>query len=114
MNKLLPQFEHVKLWQALLLATFSVLLTWVATIYAVAEYVQKTGSNISELGGLSQVAINTFDSTVIIFGFGVFIVSGIGCLILLSIFNGLRVFPVAQAVWASLTLLGVVLAKVFS
>ena len=114
MNKLLPQFENVRSWQTILLAAFSVLLTWLATIYAVAEYVEKTGSDISELGGYSKVAATTLDGTAIIFGLGVYIVAGLLCLIVLSIFKGLRASPFAQVIWALLIFLGVALAKILS
>ena len=114
MKKLLPQFQYVKLWQVLLLSIFSVFLTWVAIIYAVIQYVHKTGNEISEFGGLSQVALTSFDATVLIFGLGVFCIAGLGCFILLSIFKPLRVLPLVQVVWALLIVLGVALAKVFS
>jgi hypothetical protein len=91
-----------------------VFLTWLTTIYAVTEYVKKTGADISELGGYSKVAATTIDSTVIIFGLGVYVVAGLLCLLFLSVFKGLRVSPFAQAIWALLIFLGVALAKVFS
>lgn len=114
MNKLLPQFENVRFWQAILLAAFSVLLTWLATISAVAEYVEKAGSEISELGGYSEIAATAFDGTTIIFGLGVYVVAGLLCLMILSVFKGLRASPLAQVIWTLLIFLGAGLAKAFS
>jgi len=95
------------------LALFSIISTWVLTIYAVTQYVLKTGSDLSQVGGLHRVAITTFDVTVIVFGLGVFLAAGVVCLIILSVHKPFRTSPKVQYIWGGLILLGVFLAYVF-
>ena len=113
MKKLLPHFENVTTWQYVLLAILSVSVTWMTTTYAVIQYINNAGSDISSLGGLPRVALTTFDITVIFFGLGVFVVSGVACLMLLSIWKRLRAYPAIQIIWGSFILLGVFLAYAF-
>lgn len=110
MKKLLPQLQNVTLWQASLFAVLSILLTWMLTIYAVIEYIDKVGSDISQMGGLTRVALTTLDATVIVFGLGIYLVAGLVCVILLSIQKRLRAAPVVQCIWGLFIFIGLGLA----
>jgi hypothetical protein len=113
MNKLLPQFQNVTLWQSFLLAVFSILLTWGFTIYAVNDYIQKTSNENSKSGSLTEIAVATFDAKVMVFGLGAYLVAGIACFILLSLQKRFRVAPTVQCIWGLFILFGVIAAYVF-
>lgn len=97
-----------------MLAAFSVLITWLTTIYAVTEYASKIGSDMSDFGDYFQVALITFDATVILFGLGLFATAGVICLIILTFFPKFRKLPAAHILWVLFIISGVVLAKIFS
>lgn len=106
-------FKKIKLKYYLLVLAFSFVVTWIATMLAVLEYIQKSGGVIDELGGYLNLAVSTIDLPVLVFSVGLFLLAGLITAIISTI-SKLKQLSVVISIWCCLIVTGVVVAKVLS
>ncbi|WP_411991145.1 hypothetical protein [Agarivorans sp. DSG3-1] len=114
MNKIVDIVNLRLFLNSVALLCFSTLLTWGATVYAVAEYIGKTGSSVNDHGGYTNIAYTTIDATVIVFAIGLFLIAGLLTGFVAIFAKTIKQTPYLQVFWGLLIVLGVVVAKILA